>query len=158
MANPEGELARFNSLLGKLSSYLSDYQSLYVRSGVNCLSQLGHFVKGMIKCPKKKANCEGIANQVEGHDGQSLNHFVSESFWDAFEVMGRITVRTWKYLTRCFEGPMIGSVIDEVGFKKHGKHSACVGRQWLGCLGKQAMARYSQRPFYVRASCFHWYR
>ena len=28
-------------------------------------------------------------------------------------------------------------MIDEVGFRKKGKHSACVGRQYLGCIGKQ---------------------
>ncbi|MCH7411827.1 IS701 family transposase, partial [Belliella sp. DSM 111904] len=28
-------------------------------------------------------------------------------------------------------------LIDEVGFRKKGRHSACVGRQYLGCLGKQ---------------------
>jgi SRSO17 transposase len=118
-------------------SYLSDYQSLYVSGGTDCLSRLEHFVKGLVKCPKKKANCEGIADQVEGHDGQSINHFVSESFWDAFLVMDRITVRSWNYLSRYFKKSMIGLIIDESGFKKHGGHSVCVGRQWLGCLGKQ---------------------
>ena len=32
---------------------------------------------------------------------------------------------------------MIGLILDESGFKKHGRHSVCVARQWLGCLGKQ---------------------
>jgi SRSO17 transposase len=91
----------------------------------------------MIKCPKKKANCEGIASQVEGHNSQSLNHFVSESFWNAFEVMNQLTIRTWKYLSAHFDSNQIGLIIDESGFKKHGKHSVCVARQWLGCLGKQ---------------------
>lgn len=31
----------------------------------------------------------------------------------------------------------IGLLVDEVGFRKKGKYSACVGRQYLGCLGKQ---------------------
>jgi SRSO17 transposase len=28
-------------------------------------------------------------------------------------------------------------LIDEVGFRKKGRYSACVGRQYLGCIGKQ---------------------
>ncbi|MCB9233280.1 MAG: IS701 family transposase [Bacteroidia bacterium] len=31
----------------------------------------------------------------------------------------------------------VGLIVDEVGFPKKGRHSACVDRQWLGCLGKQ---------------------
>lgn len=31
----------------------------------------------------------------------------------------------------------VGLVIDEVGYKKKGVKSACVGRQWLGSIGKQ---------------------
>ncbi len=133
----KGELKKFSSLLGNLLSDLSDYQDFYISGGTDCLSRLEHFVKGLVKCPKKKANCEGIADQVEGHDGQSINHFVSESFWDAFLVMDRITVRAWNYLSQYFDKSMIGLIIDESGFKKHGRHSVCVGRQWLGSLGKQ---------------------
>jgi SRSO17 transposase len=36
-----------------------------------------------------------------------------------------------------FDHSHIGLIIDESGFKKHGKYSVCVSRQWLGCLGKQ---------------------
>lgn len=30
----------------------------------------------------------------------------------------------------------VGLLIDEVGFRKKGRHSACVARQYLGCVGK----------------------
>lgn len=31
----------------------------------------------------------------------------------------------------------VAFLIDEVGFRKKGKYSACVGRQYLGSIGKQ---------------------
>jgi SRSO17 transposase len=51
--------------------------------------------------------------------------------------MEKILLRAWQYLSSHFSHSRIGVIIDEVGFKKHGDHSACVARQWLGCLGKQ---------------------
>ena len=34
------------------------------------------------------------------------------------------------------EDQEVALLIDEVGFRKKGDHSACVGRQYLGCIGK----------------------
>ena len=51
--------------------------------------------------------------------------------------MDSLLKRAWRYLSLHFEHQQIGLIIDEVGFRKWGKHSACIARQWLGCIGKQ---------------------
>lgn len=51
--------------------------------------------------------------------------------------MDKIVKRAWDFLHNAFSFKQIGLLIDETGFKKHGKFSACASRQWLGCLGKQ---------------------
>lgn len=51
--------------------------------------------------------------------------------------MDTLLRRAWRHLNLHFEYQQIGLIVDEVGFRKWGKHSACIARQWLGCIGKQ---------------------
>ena len=67
-----------------------------------------------------------------GH--QSINHLLSDSPWEHQDVLTDLCIKTSEMLSDT--GQEVGLLIDEVGFRKKGRHSACVGRQYLGCIGK----------------------
>jgi SRSO17 transposase len=66
-------------------------------------------------------------------DHQSLNHLLTESPWDHSDVLTDISCKADDLFK---DNKDVGLLIDEVGFRKKGRYSACVGRQYLGCIGK----------------------
>ncbi len=107
------------------------------------LSQASDYLKGLLHCSKKKATCTGMENHLSERNSQSYNHFISDSTWDWQKVMDCVAVKCYNFFITFLGAPVkdICLAIDEVGFKKSGVHSACVSRQWLGCLGKQDMGQ-----------------
>lgn len=91
------------------------------------------YLRGLFKSEKNRANCTAISDALGERDHQSLNHLLSCSPWDYGEVLYSIAERAGQLFAHRQE---VGLVVDEVGFRKKGKHSACVGRQYLGCIGK----------------------
>jgi SRSO17 transposase len=63
-----------------------------------------------------------------------MNHLLSDSPWNYQDVLADLCIKTSEVLSGT--GQEVGLLIDEVGFRKKGRHSACVGRQYLGCIGK----------------------
>ncbi len=59
---------------------------------------------------------------------------LSDSPWEYKALFDRIFTRCVQLLSS-FKGS-IYLLIDEVGFRKKGKYSACVSNQYLGCIGK----------------------
>lgn len=91
------------------------------------------YLKGLFKSEKKRANCQFIANSLDQYDHQSLNHLISNSTWKHESVFKSLVENVSSRFTN--DEP-IGLLLDEVGFVKKGRNSACVGRQYLGCIGK----------------------
>ena len=92
------------------------------------------YVQGLFKSPKGRANCYFMGNTLEGFSGQNLHHMLTTSPWDYSQLMKQILKRCIKLLRTQKE--LIYILVDEVGYRKKGKHSACVGQQYLGCIGK----------------------
>ena len=91
------------------------------------------FVSGLFKSEKKRANCTGIADLLQSSNHQSLNHLLTGSKWSFRAVLKDLAVA----VSSCLEGySEVALMIDEVSFRKKGLHSACVGHQYLGCIGK----------------------
>lgn len=67
-------------------------------------------------------------------EGQNLHHMLTESPWEYTGLFDAIFAQCLKLLVS--QRNRIYLIIDEVGFRKKGKHSACVGHQYLGCIGK----------------------
>src|SRR5690606_20924051 len=67
-------------------------------------------------------------------DHQSLNHLLSNSPWNYKDVLDQIADEASVMFDSLGEKALL---VDEVGIRKKGHHSACVGPQYLGCLGKQ---------------------
>jgi SRSO17 transposase len=63
-----------------------------------------------------------------------MNHLLSDTPWNYQDVLADLCIKTSEVLSGT--GQELGLLIDEVGFRKKGRHSACVGRQYLGCIGK----------------------
>jgi SRSO17 transposase len=75
-----------------------------------------------------------MSEQIAYADQQAMNHFISDSPWDAQAVMGQVAQDVDAAFSKG-KGKK-GLLIDESGWKKSGKHSVGVARQYLGNIGK----------------------
>jgi SRSO17 transposase len=66
---------------------------------------------------------------------QSLMHFVSSSPWSDERVLAKVRELVLPAIER--HGPITAWIIDDTGFRKQGRHSVGVARQYLGEIGKQ---------------------
>jgi len=66
---------------------------------------------------------------------QSLMHFVSSSPWSDERVLAKVRELVLPPIER--HGPIEAWIIDDTGFRKQGRHSVGVARQYLGEIGKQ---------------------
>jgi hypothetical protein len=80
------------------------------------------------------ANTEPVAG-AQRREAQSLQWFLSESGWDPQETNERRLQLLFAEATTVPKEDGV-LVIDEHGDRKWGKHTAHVGKQWLGNLGK----------------------
>ncbi len=76
---------------------------------------------------------ERMAEVVPQSDEQSLQHFLSNSPWDERAVMEHVAHDLDQWLGSSEKSALY---IDESSFKKQGKKSVGVARQWNGRLGK----------------------
>ena len=110
-------------------------------------------MKGLFRSPKGRANCLYIGERLIDCTAHSIHHMLSYSPWSYQQLFDQIFKQALKAL-QAHKRP-IYLLIDEVGFRKKGKHSACVGKQYLGCIGKQdngqvaVTAALSSAEFYV---------
>lgn len=75
-----------------------------------------------------------MAEELEGFNNQSLNHFLSDSVWDYWSVMDEVTQSFSSMVGKHLNETAL--VIDESSFPKKGKSSVGVSRQYCGQLGK----------------------
>jgi SRSO17 transposase len=66
---------------------------------------------------------------------QSLMHFVSVSPWSDQKLLTKVGELVLPTIER--HGPMEAWIIDDTGFRKKGRHSVGVARQYCGEIGKQ---------------------
>jgi SRSO17 transposase len=96
------------------------------------------YLKGLMVCPERKS-IEPIALLVGHGDVSGLQKFVGAAPWQDDEVMAEAQSLFVDELAGSAAGSSVGvvGVIDESAFAKKGAHSAGVGRQHNGRLGKQ---------------------
>jgi SRSO17 transposase len=96
------------------------------------------YVKGLMVCPERKS-IEPIALNVGDGQVSALQKFVNIAPWDHGDVQAEVQSAFADDLVPTAADSPIGvvGVIDESGFAKKGNHSAGVGRQHNGRLGKE---------------------
>jgi SRSO17 transposase len=110
------------------------------------------YLKGLLLMETER-NFTNIARRVLGpeHDGQRLQHFMSESPWNGhgvfFQMQEEIAARPE------LAGGMLS--LDDSGEERAGGHSAGAARQYIGRLGKVEMGQvmvalsYSKGPYWL---------
>lgn len=96
------------------------------------------YLKGLMICPERKS-IEPIALLVGHGDVSGLQKFVGAAPWQDDDVMAEAQSLFVDELAPSAAGSPVGvvGVIDESAFAKKGTHSAGVGRQHNGRLGKE---------------------
>jgi SRSO17 transposase len=89
------------------------------------------YLRGLFQTERR--NMERMEQAVPDTNEQALQHFISNSPWDAGAVIRQVA-RTADALLGGHDDTLL--VIDESGIPKKGKHSAGVARQYCGQLGK----------------------
>jgi SRSO17 transposase len=81
-----------------------------------------------------KSNVERMVERIPDSNYQQLQHFISDSEWDAKAVMKEVARNTNQSLEQ-IQGEQ-GLILDESGNEKAGKQSVGVARQYIGNVGK----------------------
>jgi SRSO17 transposase len=66
---------------------------------------------------------------------QSLHHLVADAPWDDAEMLDEVRRQVLPAMQK--QGPVVAWIVDDTGFRKQGKHSVGVARQYCGQIGKQ---------------------
>jgi SRSO17 transposase len=96
------------------------------------------YVKGLMVCPERKS-IEPIAINVGDGQVSALQKFINIAPWDHADVQAEVqSAFADELVPTAAESPIgVVGVVDESGFAKKGDHSAGVGRQHNGRLGKE---------------------
>lgn len=90
------------------------------------------YLQGLMQGGDRK-NMERMEEVVPDTDYQALQQFISDSPWDAQDVMDETALRASELIGDPKDACLI---IDETSFNKKGKKSVGVARQYLGSVGK----------------------
>jgi SRSO17 transposase len=121
--------------LARLDEYVLRYRDLFARA--DQAKSFGLYVRGLLSGSHRK-NVESIAEQVQDVESdadlaQSLQHFVSQSPWDAEQVVARY--RTQLVSSSRKSGRIW--IIHDGMVPKKGRHSVGVHRQFARSLGRK---------------------
>lgn len=130
----EGE-ARFETLAQELYTFIEGYADLFKSRTHSYVAKAKQYVSGLFQA--EKSNMGTMSDTVKDSVHQNVNHFISQSPWDARSVIGRIGSETEQELRTVAQqtGQPIGYLVDESGWRKQGVKSVGVGRQYWGSLG-----------------------
>jgi SRSO17 transposase len=118
-------------LADHLDAFVSRFSGFFRSKTRSVEDSASRFIKGLFKAERR--NMQQISEAVAGTDRQNLQYLLSEAKWDHVAVQRQIAQDANRHLGG---RPDTCLIIDESGFAKKGRHSAGVGRQWNGRLGK----------------------
>src|SRR5215210_4374312 len=128
-----------NPAPGPLEHYAERFDDLFGRARAQ-REGFRRYLEGLLLPAERNKTLTALANTeplagAQRKEAQSLQWFLSESGWDPKDINER-------RLELLVEDPATAPneegvlVIDEHGDRKWGKHTAHVGKQWLGNIGK----------------------
>ena len=117
-----------HALLPALEAFYARFHGFFRRPESRRMG--GKYLVGLT-LPIERKNGENIAEQVEATP-RKLQEFLSDSPWDDAGCIAELQ----RFVGEQFGAPNGVLVIDDTGFAKKGTHSAGVGRQYSGTLGR----------------------
>jgi len=125
----------------------SGVESRFERYANVMVETLGHadratparwYLRGLM-LPGARKSVEPMAARVHPEDvrsaHQSMHHLVADSEWSDAVLLGAVAGEVLPVLSEKGGAPCFW-IIDDTGFRKYGKHSVGVARQYCGQLGK----------------------
>jgi len=101
------------------------------------------YLRGLM-LPGARKSVEPMAALVHPQDvcsaHQSMHHLVADSDWNDAALLGAVAHEVVPVLSKGEEGRCFW-IIDDTGFRKYGRHSVGVARQYCGQLGKTENCR-----------------
>ena len=125
----------------------SSVESRFERYSDVMVKALGHADRGTparwylrgLMLPGKRKSVEPMAARVHPQDvrsaHQSMHHLVADSEWNDTALLAQVAREVVPVLSESGQAPCFW-IIDDTGFRKYGKHSVGVARQYCGQLGK----------------------
>lgn len=110
-----------------LDEFVADVFGSLTRSGWQ--ERAGHYLRGLMLDGRRKS-VQPMAARLAGPHEQALNHFVTNSPWDAAKVRERLAVRMDEAIDPA------AWALDDTGWLKCGTASVCVAPQYTGTAGK----------------------
>src|SRR3972149_4582277 len=96
------------------------------------------YLRGLM-LPGERKSVEPMAARVHPEDvpsaHQSMHHLVADSEWSDTALLATVAREVVPVLSEAGQAPCFW-IIDDTGFRKYGKHSVGVARQYCGQLGK----------------------
>src|SRR5450759_2402030 len=125
----------------------SSVESRFARYADVMVETLGHadratparwYLRGLM-LPGQRKSVEPMAARVHPQDvrsaHQSMHHLVADSEWDDTALLAAVAREVVPVLSEAGQAHCFW-IIDDTGFRKYGKHSVGVARQYCGQLGK----------------------
>jgi SRSO17 transposase len=110
-----------------LDDFVGDVFAPLTRSGWQDRAE--DYLRGLMLDGRRKS-IQPMAARLAGPHEQALNHFVTNSPWDATAVRERLAVRMHEAIEPA------AWALDDTGWLKCGTASVCVARQYTGTAGK----------------------
>jgi SRSO17 transposase len=96
------------------------------------------YLRGLM-LPGQRKSVEPMAARVHPQDvrsaHQSMHHLVADSEWSDEALLGAVAREVVPVLSEAGQAACYW-IVDDTGFRKYGKHSVGVARQYCGHLGK----------------------
>lgn len=115
----------------RFQSFSKRFGEHFLRGTRSVAHQAQIYLQGLMQAKRK--NMERMEEVVPDCSYQSLQHFVSESEWDARAVLDQVAQEADRHLGGSDNSCLL---LDETSFQKKGESSIGVERQWSGRLGK----------------------
>lgn len=117
----------------RLDDYLSDYQHHFRNRTKIFHDKADIYAHGIFLSDRR--NIERICEDVQGAEYFQMQHFITESNWDARSVIDQASTQISNALPK---RKLTGLIVDETGTVKKGDKSVGVGWQYCGNVGKTA--------------------
>jgi SRSO17 transposase len=117
------------ALADELVDYHAEFADLYYRVEQ---AHWGHkYLQGLMSPIERKA-VQPMAMSLEGGNIQAMQQFIGQGQWKDEALLQK----HWRLVDETLGEDDGVYIVDGSGFPKKGEHSAGVGRQWCGVLGK----------------------